>query len=241
MAKLAIDIRSVLIPITGHTLLLPNATVAEVITYTQPDSFEDAPSWVLGRVTWRGWRVPVVSISMLGRWAGSEQTSGAKIAVLKGLGGNADMPFMAIVTQGFPRLVTVNPESMMNQESAGHDQPGPESAPEAPEPELPAAEPLEGEQDDELEAFSVEMDIDQPAPWDDVAEDEPPPAPDEERPGNSRPPDAAGESVPDAPEDFEAVAATVQVEGESAVIPDLLAIERLVVRIIGRDVLRGGG
>ena len=33
---------------------------------------------------------------------------GAKVAVLKALGGNAKLPFFAVLSQGFPRLVTVS-------------------------------------------------------------------------------------------------------------------------------------
>ncbi len=50
------DIRGVLIAVTGARVLLPNATVAEVITYSPPDPIEGAPAWMLGRIRWRGWR-----------------------------------------------------------------------------------------------------------------------------------------------------------------------------------------
>ena len=48
------DIRGVLIGVTGAKLLLPNASVAEVITYSLPEPVPDAPSWLYGRIRWRG-------------------------------------------------------------------------------------------------------------------------------------------------------------------------------------------
>ena len=33
-----------------------------------------------------------------------------RVAVLKGLTGNTEMPFVAVITQGFPRLTTLNAE-----------------------------------------------------------------------------------------------------------------------------------
>ena len=46
------DIRGVLISVTGSRLLLPNASVAEVITYSEPEVLDNAPPWLLGRVRW---------------------------------------------------------------------------------------------------------------------------------------------------------------------------------------------
>ena len=46
MAQLAGDVRGVMIPVTGASVLLPNATVSEVITYGEPQEIENAPNWV---------------------------------------------------------------------------------------------------------------------------------------------------------------------------------------------------
>ena len=102
------DIRGVLISVTGGRILLPNASVAEVITYSDPEAVENAPAWLLGRVRWRGWRLPLLSFSRLAEWSQEEGQLGAKVAVLKALGGDPKLPFFAVLSQGFPRLVTVS-------------------------------------------------------------------------------------------------------------------------------------
>ena len=101
------DIRGVLISVTQGRLLLPNASVAEVITYSEPEPVPGAPDWLMGRVRWRGWRLPLVSFARLAGWAPETGQMGAKVAVLKALGNNAKLPFFAVMSQGFPRLVTV--------------------------------------------------------------------------------------------------------------------------------------
>lgn len=106
------DIRGVLIQVTAGRLLLPNASVAEVITYSEPEAVENAPDWLLGRVRWRGWRLPLLSFSRLAGWSSEDGHLGAKVAVLKALGGNAKLPFFAVLSQGFPRLVTVSPAAL---------------------------------------------------------------------------------------------------------------------------------
>ncbi len=113
MAQLAADIRGVMIPVTEAKVLLPNASVSEVITYGTPQQIEAAPEWVYGIITWRGWRIPLFSFSRLAARAAEENTSGAKVAILKALRGNAKMPFMALLAQGFPRLTTITSENLL--------------------------------------------------------------------------------------------------------------------------------
>lgn len=101
------DLRGVLIAVIGGRLLLPNTSVAEVITFADPEPLENAPSWLLGRVRWQGWRLPLLSFSRLAGWGVERGELGAKVAVLKLLGGNPRLPYLALLTQGFPRLTTV--------------------------------------------------------------------------------------------------------------------------------------
>ena len=80
------DIRGVLITVTNGRLLLPNANVAEVITFSDPEAVENAPEWLLGRVRWRGWRLPLISFSRMAGWSQEDGHLGAKVAVRKALG-----------------------------------------------------------------------------------------------------------------------------------------------------------
>ena len=45
--------------------------------------------------------------------AGDEGSVHARVAVLKALGAHPRMPYLAMLTQGFPRLVTLTPEVLM--------------------------------------------------------------------------------------------------------------------------------
>ncbi len=107
------DIRGVTITVTGGRLLLPNANIAEIITFAEPEPVPGAPSWVLGRLRWRGWRLPLVSFSRLAGLATDEGELGAKVAVLRALGGNPRLPYFCLLTQGFPRLTTVSSDALI--------------------------------------------------------------------------------------------------------------------------------
>ena len=106
------DIRGVLITVSPGRLLLPNASVAEVLTFSDPEPVEHAPAWMLGHIRWRGWRLPLLSFSRFAGWSQEEGQIGAKVVVLKALGGNPKLPYFAVLSQGFPRLVTVSPAAL---------------------------------------------------------------------------------------------------------------------------------
>lgn len=101
-------VRGILIQIDGGRLLLPNATISEVLSYTTPDPVRNAPAWLLGRLRWRGWHLPLVSFARMAGIAGEGGDVRSKVIVLKALNEDAELPYYAMLTQGFPRLVTVS-------------------------------------------------------------------------------------------------------------------------------------
>ena len=110
------DIRGVLIAVAGARLLLPNATIAEVLSFAPPAEIEGAPEWLLGRIRWRGWQVPLIAFSRLADIAPEQGGLGSKVVVLKALGGSdAKSPYFAMLTQGFPRLVTVSHDRLLHE------------------------------------------------------------------------------------------------------------------------------
>ena len=113
------DIRGVLIQVEGARLLLPNATIAEVLSYADPEPVADAPHWLLGRIRWRGWQLPLASFSRLSGIAEEAGGLGSKVVVLKALGGDARLPYVALLTKGFPRLVTVSREALVANAGEG--------------------------------------------------------------------------------------------------------------------------
>lgn len=113
------DIRGVLIQVEGARLLLPNATIAEVLSFAEPDPVADAPHWLLGRIRWRGWQLPLASFSRLAGLAEESGGLGSKVVVLKALGGDAHLPYLALLTRGFPRLVTVSREALVADAGEG--------------------------------------------------------------------------------------------------------------------------
>ena len=57
-------------------------------------------------------------------WANKTATTSDKVAVLKALSGNAKMPFVAMLAQGFPRLTTITPDLLIPTGDESELQPG---------------------------------------------------------------------------------------------------------------------
>src|SRR3546814_20628911 len=83
------DIRGVLIQVGGARLLLPNAPISEVLSYADPETVENPPEWLLGRIRWRGWQLTLVAFSRLAALGEEPGGLGIKVAVPKVLGGHS--------------------------------------------------------------------------------------------------------------------------------------------------------
>lgn len=110
-----IDIRGVLVQVAGARLLLPNATIAEVLSYAPPAPIAGAPRWLLGQIRWRGWNLPMIAFGELSGLAREPGGLGSKVVVLKALSAASRLPYFAMLTQGFPRLVTVSASGLYLQ------------------------------------------------------------------------------------------------------------------------------
>lgn len=106
MADLANNIRCLLVPLLGETMLVPNAAVAEIVEYVEPEVLPDSPDWLLGMIPWRAQVIPVMSFEgACGR--GVPTRDNARIAVFNTMRSNRELQFYGVMTQGFPSLVRV--------------------------------------------------------------------------------------------------------------------------------------
>lgn len=107
---------SLLIPLDGYTLLLPNTAVAEVLSYQRPDAALAAPEWLLGMLLWRERRIPMISFEAASGGRPARPHRRSRIVVLNTLSGNPDMPYIAVLTQGIPQLRALGENAVEREE-----------------------------------------------------------------------------------------------------------------------------
>ncbi len=116
-----ISVRSLLIPLSGMTLILPNTAVAEVADYQPPHRSPDAPGWLLGIMPWRGRSVPLLAFEHFVGLSPGVGGVHARAVICNTLNGNAHMPFIAVLAQGIPRLQEVKAEALEEVEKGEGD------------------------------------------------------------------------------------------------------------------------
>ncbi len=111
------DVASLLIPLEGRLLLAPNVSVAEIVPLGPIEPVAEAPDWFLGYYTWRDLQVPLLSFEVLNGEPGPQAGARARIAVFNGTGVNENLPFLALLAQGLPRLARVSAEELQEREN----------------------------------------------------------------------------------------------------------------------------
>jgi len=100
-------LRCLLLPIRNKTLILPCASVAEVVSFDDPLSFKNARHWVLGAFAWRNTSIPLVSLELNdtpGLSFFEETNTHMHIAILNRIHDEADPEFVGVVLQNIPRM-----------------------------------------------------------------------------------------------------------------------------------------
>jgi len=108
--ELSEELATFVVPLQKSNILLPDATVAEIIPYEPLQRVQDTPGWFLGLLAWRGVQVPVISFEMLTVKRASfslVSVSSASLVILRALGGWQGFQYFALVAQAMPRLAKI--------------------------------------------------------------------------------------------------------------------------------------
>ena len=111
------------IPLHEETALLPNASIAEVIAYKEPSPIDDAPEWFMGYIEWREKRVPLISFEAVSGKTIEPAKKNSRIAVLNTLNGNAQLPYVGILSQGIPSLAIVQEAGLEDKGDTDENRP----------------------------------------------------------------------------------------------------------------------
>ncbi len=112
------EVASLLIPLQGRMLLAPNVTIAEIVPVAQVVPVENAPAWYLGNCAWREQTIPLLSFEVMNGEEKPGVVARSRFAVINTTGVNESLPFIAILTQGLPRLARVTEEEITEREDA---------------------------------------------------------------------------------------------------------------------------
>ena len=113
----AVDLITMLLPVKGKSLLLPNVSVAEIIHISEISPLDDVPTWFKGIISWRGCGIPVISFEAINDDPFVGAVSHHHAAVINGSVDSATVPFYAIATQTTPRMMRITPQEIVSNSS----------------------------------------------------------------------------------------------------------------------------
>ncbi|WP_066016065.1 chemotaxis protein CheW [Endozoicomonas atrinae] len=107
-------ISSVLMPMQQRPLLIPSACIAGIQDYSRPEQNYPETEWLLGDLSWRGMKIPVVSFERLNKGRFAEFSATNRIAIMHRTDKNDDLSFYAMVVQGVPQPLKLVREEVRN-------------------------------------------------------------------------------------------------------------------------------
>lgn len=110
------EVASLLIPMNGNHLLIPNVTVAEIVPVSQVTPVLRSPDWYLGNCRWREQTVPLLAYEVLNGDEKPFVNARSRFAVLNTTGQDDSLPFIAVLTQGLPRLARVTQDEISKRD-----------------------------------------------------------------------------------------------------------------------------
>jgi len=102
------QVKCALLTINEDRLLIPNASLVEIVPIRNIINVANKPKWILGYLDWKGNSIPLVSIETMGGVHMPSLASGdVKAVVVYAQGGDKTLPFISFLVQGVPNIVNV--------------------------------------------------------------------------------------------------------------------------------------
>jgi chemosensory pili system protein ChpC len=108
------EIYSLIVPMRGKTMLIPNKALAEIVPFIDSElPPDDHKSWHIGYLNWRGSRLPVISFEHIYDEEFPPLDRRLKmVAIINTQLGLKETPYFGIGVKGIPRLGLVTKDSI---------------------------------------------------------------------------------------------------------------------------------
>lgn len=113
-------VKCLVLSVSGPSILVPNAAVAELITQNTVTPVEGAPDWFLGRGSWRGLDIPLIAFDRLCGEREDAPPSSGRFVVLFGLEREGAPAFYGIRIERLPRSETVDRANLEKADEPQH-------------------------------------------------------------------------------------------------------------------------
>jgi chemosensory pili system protein ChpC len=116
-------IKSIILTLKNELVVVPNASVAEIISVQDVREVDDSPRWMLGKARWRGVEVPVVSYEAAGGDDAQAVNINTQVAVMYSVSEDSEYPYVGLAMHGVPHVSTFSRDQIRTDEQASSEHP----------------------------------------------------------------------------------------------------------------------
>ncbi|MGB5396992.1 MAG: chemotaxis protein CheW [Gammaproteobacteria bacterium] len=99
------QVKCILLTLRTENVVVPNAAVAEIVSLREIHKIENAPKWLMGKMTWRGIEIPLVSFEAAAEVAGAGMgATQAAVLYLINKDDNLAYPYVGLAISGVPHV-----------------------------------------------------------------------------------------------------------------------------------------
>ncbi len=108
-----IKIPCISVPVRGHTLLLPNSAISEVIIIKeQIQQFKDMPRWSVGYINWQNEKVFILSFDQIDHESNYSTKNKHLCLIIKNPDLTSALRHIALIAEDTPQIVQANSQSI---------------------------------------------------------------------------------------------------------------------------------
>ena len=116
-------IKSIILTLKNELVVVPNASVAEIISVQDVREVENSPRWMLGKARWRGVEVPVVSYEAAGGDDVQAVNINTQVAVMYSVSEDSEHSYIGLAMHGVPHVSTFSRDQIRTDENVSSDHP----------------------------------------------------------------------------------------------------------------------
>lgn len=114
------QVPSLIIPLEVGSVLVPNSSVAEIVSYVHDPQQEDSADWIVGQILWRDLILPCVSFDKIKNAIDGDPKIPTRIAIFNTISDVFGLRFYGVAINGIPRLARVTQEDIVEEEGERH-------------------------------------------------------------------------------------------------------------------------